>query len=487
MMSRDINTVGRNVRPHRAEGKAMEKSRKIFFGAVVSTMTCLAPAAAFAQDDSVKLDERSSTPMVDAVDEPKMPLRDGSYIAVLATYQEAQDDPVLSSTFGGRIRAGFRNGFYGFESGLAYSEGSGVQQQSFRINGLIYPFSSLPMLYGLVGGGATRYVDYPIERTTLAIAGGDDFVTGDLAAGLGYIFPLRIGRYQFGLRAEAEYRVGDRFIERESDFEPDIAAPDTFKDVIINVGLQLPLRRVPQQPKPEPAVAVVAPADSDGDGVLDDVDACPQTPQGVKVDNSGCALPPPPPPPPCKMPEPGERLSLDGCGTGDVLELEGVNFEFDKDKLTPNAKTLLDQVAAELNDHPGIDIEIGGHTDSLGSDSYNQRLSASRAAAVMAYLGESGVESSRMSSKGYGEDVPIDTNETEDGRERNRRVELKIVGGTAGATGSEATPYEDRDSMRPSSEAAKPENESSADKSASESPPSTDEDDSSDDLDFLDF
>jgi OOP family OmpA-OmpF porin len=131
---------------------------------------------------------------------------------------------------------------------------------------------------------------------------------------------------------------------------------------------------------------------------------------------------------PCKTPAPGERISLDGCGTGDIIVLRGVNFEFDKSRLTPNAKLILDEVAEALVANPQINVEISGHTDSMGSDEYNQRLSESRAASVVAYLVEKGVAAERMTSAGYGESQPVADNSTDEGREANRRVELKVMG-----------------------------------------------------------
>lgn len=176
-----------------------------------------------------------------------------------------------------------------------------------------------------------------------------------------------------------------------------------------------------------PAAVIVPPppADSDGDGVTDDLDQCPATPAGVKVDGVGCPLPR------CKSPEPGEQVSLDGCATGDVIVLRGVNFEFDQSRLTANAQRILDGVGDSLIKAPGISIELGGHTDSLGSDEYNQRLSERRAAAVRQYLAGKGVERGRMTSRGYGESAPLADNGDEPGRESNRRVELKVTEGRA--------------------------------------------------------
>jgi OOP family OmpA-OmpF porin len=107
-----------------------------------------------------------------------------------------------------------------------------------------------------------------------------------------------------------------------------------------------------------------------------------------------------------------------------ALVLEGINFEYDSAKLTPEANTILDKVATSLHDWPAVRVEIGGHTDARGSDSYNQRLSDARAKSVMAYLVAKGIDASRLTSKGYGEKKPIADNGTDEGRAKNRRVEL---------------------------------------------------------------
>jgi outer membrane protein OmpA-like peptidoglycan-associated protein len=186
----------------------------------------------------------------------------------------------------------------------------------------------------------------------------------------------------------------------------------------------------PVAPAEPPPVAVAPPPpDTDGDGVIDDLDKCPGTPTGTPVDDKGCPLPPPPPP--CKAPQAGERISLTGCGTGDVIVLRGVNFEFDKARLTPNAKTILDNVGDELVANPQINVELGGHTDSKGSDEYNQKLSERRAKSVVQYLVGRGIDNGRMTAAGYGETQPVADNDTDEGRELNRRVELKIVGSAA--------------------------------------------------------
>lgn len=204
----------------------------------------------------------------------------------------------------------------------------------------------------------------------------------------------------------------------------------------------------PKPPAAEPVapvevVALVAPVDTDGDGVPDDVDQCPDSPAGSVVDATGCPPPPPPPPAPtCKQPGPGEKVSLAGCGAGDSIVLRGVNFATNKAVLTVNAKTILDDVVAELKAHPEVEIAINGHTDSDGSDASNQKLSERRAASVMAYLVSQGIAANRMVSAGFGEGSPVADNATAEGKELNRRVELKITKGIddAAAAGAPAAP-----------------------------------------------
>ncbi|MGQ0698774.1 MAG: OmpA family protein [Panacagrimonas sp.] len=395
------------------------------------------------------------------VDESARPLVDGSYAAIMAQYKQTESDEVLDGAPGGIALLGYRAGSYGIEAGIGYVRDSDVNLQQFTANLLLFPFDSMPMLYGLVGAGSIRYAKYPIERGPLPIAGGDDFNTVTLQAGLGYLFPFAWGRYEYAVRVEGLYRYGDRFKERESDFEQDIRAPSEFQDILLNIGLQLPLRKKPLPPAPPPPVEVVAPAaicadtlDNDGDGLIDfpgdpgcsaadDTDETdpPQCSDGK--DNDGDGLIDFPGDKgctgaddndevdPCKTPAPGERISLKGCGLGDIIILRGVNFEFDKARLTTNAKTILDNVGEELTAYPEIEVELSGHTDSKGSDEYNQNLSERRADSVKAYLVKKDIADSRMTTAGLGEAQPVADNETDEGRELNRRVELKVTKGVA--------------------------------------------------------
>jgi outer membrane protein OmpA-like peptidoglycan-associated protein len=126
---------------------------------------------------------------------------------------------------------------------------------------------------------------------------------------------------------------------------------------------------------------------------------------------------PPPPPPPPPPPAPKRKIVL-----------RGVNFDFDKATIRPDARPVLDEAARVLKEEHGVDISVEGHTDSVGTDAYNQGLSERRARAVADYLATEGIARSRMRTVGYGESRPVASNETADGRAQNRRVELKIIG-----------------------------------------------------------
>lgn len=119
-------------------------------------------------------------------------------------------------------------------------------------------------------------------------------------------------------------------------------------------------------------------------------------------------------------------------GTGERISLRSaILFDFDKFDLKPEACEELDRVAARIQAYPNARIVISGHTDSEGSIEYNQELSEKRAASVQAYLASSvGTEQYSMKTRGYGESRPVATNDTEEGREQNRRVEILILPAT---------------------------------------------------------
>lgn len=192
-----------------------------------------------------------------------------------------------------------------------------------------------------------------------------------------------------------------------------------------------------------PAPPPPPPLDSDGDGIPDVRDKCPDTPLGVMVDAVGC-----PPvvviPPPkkvvdgdddgdgvlnsrdkCPGTEKGMIVDEDGCPIKFTLKIE---FDFDKSEVRPQYREKLRKAAEFIKKYPETRFLIAGHTDSKGSDGYNKSLSKRRAATVKKYLVEEfGIAAHLMTQRGYGESQPVDTNDTEAGRQKNRRVEVILV------------------------------------------------------------
>ncbi|MDH3533311.1 MAG: OmpA family protein [Gammaproteobacteria bacterium] len=141
--------------------------------------------------------------------------------------------------------------------------------------------------------------------------------------------------------------------------------------------------------------------DDDKDGVVNRLDACPNTPAGARVDTRGCEI-------------------------RDVIELPGVNFETNSDRLLPSANATLRDAATTLRRYPELVVEVAGHTDSDGAAEYNQGLSERRALTVRDYLINEGVREASLSARGYGETLPVADNATAAGKALNRRVELRI-------------------------------------------------------------
>ena len=118
---------------------------------------------------------------------------------------------------------------------------------------------------------------------------------------------------------------------------------------------------------------------------------------------------------------------VERVGEGIVVEFSSnVLFEYDKSALSTEAKLNLDKLVTVLNSYPDTDIELQGHTDSKGSNAYNQTLSEERAGTVSGYLISKGIKTGRVTIKGFGETVPKYDNNTAEGRSQNRRVEFLI-------------------------------------------------------------
>ena len=109
------------------------------------------------------------------------------------------------------------------------------------------------------------------------------------------------------------------------------------------------------------------------------------------------------------------------------IVLRGVHFDFDKSNIRSDARPILDEAIHILKDEPEIRVSVEGHTDSMGTEAYNQRLSERRARSVVDYLVAGGISRSRLDPVGFGESDPVASNATEEGRAQNRRVELKVL------------------------------------------------------------
>lgn len=167
-------------------------------------------------------------------------------------------------------------------------------------------------------------------------------------------------------------------------------------------------------------ICYVQDGDEDGDGVFDRRDNCPDTPANTPVNHTGCPLPQyPPSAPKVEAPAPiPEVITL--SEQGQVL------FAFDSAQLMPGAQQQLRNLLPKLNDPGVVSLKVIGHTDSVGTDSYNQGLSERRASSVAEFLINEGLAPAKVTSQGRGESEPVADNDTDTGREQNRRVELHL-------------------------------------------------------------
>ena len=133
----------------------------------------------------------------------------------------------------------------------------------------------------------------------------------------------------------------------------------------------------------------------------------------VTTTTTTAVTPPPPPPPPV---------------TKKKIVLRGVNFDFNKYNIRPDAVPILEQACSILKQESSIDVVCNGYTDAIGSVPYNQKLSERRANAVRDWLVKCGIPASRLSTKGFGKSDPVASNATPEGRAQNRRTELVVVG-----------------------------------------------------------
>jgi OOP family OmpA-OmpF porin len=226
----------------------------------------------------------------------------------------------------------------------------------------------------------------------------------NLAANLGAGLQFDFGRMD--LRTEVGTRVDFDDVQANAGEQEDY-----FTDLLASVGLTVALGPEPMAPvvaAPQPVAASCADMDDDGDGVNNCDDKCPGS-------------------------QAGQTIGPDGCPVPVSIDLKGVNFDFDKSTLRPDAVAILNEAIEILKRYPDLKVEVAGHTDSIGTDAYNQGLSERRAKAVYDYLTGNGIDASRLvGPNGYGESRPIapntnpDGSDNPEGRAQNRRTELNV-------------------------------------------------------------
>lgn len=227
----------------------------------------------------------------------------------------------------------------------------------------------------------------------------------NLAANLGVGLQFDLGRVD--IRTEVGTRVDFDDVQANAGTQEDY-----FTDMLASIGMTVALGPEPAAPvaaaPPPPAAPSCSDMDDDGDGVNNCDDKCPGS-------------------------QAGQTIGPDGCPVPVSIDLKGVNFDFDKSTLRPDAVAILNEAIEILKRYPDLKVEVAGHTDSKGTDAYNQALSERRAKTVYDYLTGNGVDASRLvGPNGYGESRPIapntnpDGSDNPEGRAQNRRTELNV-------------------------------------------------------------
>jgi len=314
---------------------------------------------------------------------------------------------------------------WSIEAAIDYAEADG-DDRIFRPNGTSYKndadmlgyrvealYNFLPdtdvVLFVAAGIGG-RDLDY--DNGSENSADGHDFAV-DYGLGFKWFFAEN-----FALRGDARHiYVTD---VNNNNFEFTLGLSFVF-------GGEKPKAELPPPPPPAPPVVEPEP-DTDGDGVIDKLDQCPDTPAGVKVDEVGCPLDTDKdgvydyldkcPDTPIEL-----KVDKDGCPMKVTINLN-VLFDFDKSDVKPKYHDEIKRVADYMNAYPWEKATLEGHTDSKGTDAYNEKLSQRRVEAIKNYLVEKfGISADRLKAVGYGESKPIATNDTDEGRQLNRRVQ----------------------------------------------------------------
>ncbi len=381
-------------------------------------------------------------------------------LAIAGTSAQADDAPPnYISIMGSYV---FVDDVRGTDDGPGYHViyGSPMNKHfGLELNGLFHRsdlFNSNESNYTFAGGLDLRYLAGEPSLGAFFLGGvgtmwedyvNDEEISPYVNVGIG----VQFGFERLQLRAEGRYYA---------IFNDDTYADDVIYDSRINVGLSYSFGDAkeldsdgdgvpdgndacPNTPYgvvvdprgcPIIAPAAVGDSDSDGDGVPDNLDRCPGTPAGMAVGADGCPVDEDNDGVPninddCPRTPPGFKVNERGCVVDEqtVIVLKSVHFAFDSAELTREASVLLDRVVEGLRNQQSLRMAIAGHTDSLGTEAYNQALSLRRADSVRRFLIEQGISADRLLTEGFGELRPIANNETEEGRATNRRVEFRAL------------------------------------------------------------
>ncbi len=242
-----------------------------------------------------------------------------------------------------------------------------------------------------------------------------------------------------------KYFLSENFALR-GDVRHIIPITGHHNDLLATVGLTIAFGGAKKSaPAPAPAPPPPVVLDSDKDGVPDDLDKCPGTPLGVKVDKDGCPLDSDGDGVPdyldkCPGTPAGVKVDKDGCPPPVVEEAKPqaaaapeiiekgrttlkVLFDTDKADIKKGYFGDVDKLIAVMKQYPDLNVTIEGHTDNRGGAPYNKKLSQRRADSVKKYMVSKGIDAKRLNAVGYGLEKPIASNATKEGRAKNRRVE----------------------------------------------------------------
>lgn len=326
------------------------------------------------------------------------------YVAPEAAYMWTDRDRLADDNFGGMLAIGRSLDKWDFELSASQVSFDALGNSNLDVNSYfanahrVFYRDSRISPFIKIGAG---WVDAGYHGGAMS---GESFKSWTLAYGLGLLANLTQNESlgtALALRAEVYGLVSSGTSPPNGDH---------LSDTVVGIGLQYhwgapvarPVVAAPPPPPPAapppppPVVAAPVISDSDGDGVPDNVDLCPNTPAGERVDEVGC---------PYKL-----RLS--------------VFFDTDSSTISPESYPDLDLAVSLLRRNELVRGTIEGHTDSVGAEAYNLKLSQRRAAAVRQYLVDHGISASRLESVGYGESRPEADNSTPEGRAQNRRVVL---------------------------------------------------------------